>query len=317
MKRFLIFVFLIFVCLAADKVFAADKVEINTAPLQQLEALIGIGPVKAQAIIGARPFSSIDDLLRVSGIGEKTLQRIKDQGLAYVGEKSEIQNPKSETNPNDQISNSGNITPKTQNQTPTIIYPSGVVFNEILPSPEGADETEEWIEIYNKNSFEVNLSDWKIYDIEGKITNYIFPNETKIKPNGYIMLTRPITKITLNNTKDGLAIMQPDGKIADEASYQNAPKNQSYNKTSSGWIWSEILTPNSKNIISAKSKIANGKIDAPKNTDSNDKEKLLASLSQTDNKNSNFKNTFFIAIGVIAISTTIFYYLKRFLIKNA
>ena len=59
-------------------------VNINTATLKELETLTGIGPSKAQAIIDARPFSSIDDLLKAKGIGEKTLQKIKDQGLAYV-----------------------------------------------------------------------------------------------------------------------------------------------------------------------------------------------------------------------------------------
>lgn len=59
-------------------------VDINTASLKQLETLTGIGPIKAQAIIEARPFSSLDGLLKVKGIGEKTLEKIKTQGLAYV-----------------------------------------------------------------------------------------------------------------------------------------------------------------------------------------------------------------------------------------
>ncbi|MBU2539704.1 lamin tail domain-containing protein [Patescibacteria group bacterium] len=215
------------------------------------------------------------------------------------------------------------------NLTETIEYPSGIVFNEIMPNPDGPDERNEWIELYNENNFEVDISDWKIHDTEGKITNYIFPDETKIKPNGYIILTRPITKITLNNTKDGLVFMQPDRKIANEVNYQNAPKNQSYNKTSSGWpasnaslrsrsdagwVWSEILTPNSKNIISTKSKIADEKTITPKNEELG-KEKLLASLSQDNDKKSDFKNTFFIAIGVIIFSATTFYFSKKALIK--
>jgi len=45
---------------------------------------MGVGPVIGQRIIDARPFSSVDDLLRVSGIGPITLQEMKDQGLVYV-----------------------------------------------------------------------------------------------------------------------------------------------------------------------------------------------------------------------------------------
>lgn len=54
-------------------------VNLNTATLQELEALPEIGPVKAQAIIEARPFSSIEDVMRVKGIKEGTFAAIKDK----------------------------------------------------------------------------------------------------------------------------------------------------------------------------------------------------------------------------------------------
>lgn len=198
---------------------------------------------------------------------------------------------------------------------PPPTYPIGIVFNEILPSPEGPDETEEWLELYNENNFEVDLSGWKVYDTEGKIVNYVFPDNTKIKTEGYLVLIRPKTKIVLNNTGDELTLAQPNGEIADKIAYQKAPKNQSYNRTESGWLWSDMLTKNSKNVISVKSNLADENTTIAKNNVITDKEKLLASLNQTNYKKNNFRDIFLLAIGTVILFTIIFYFLKRKLIK--
>jgi competence protein ComEA len=59
-----------------------DMVNINTATLEQLETLPGIGPVRAQAILDDRQanglFQRPEDLLRVSGVGEGTLEEVLD-----------------------------------------------------------------------------------------------------------------------------------------------------------------------------------------------------------------------------------------------
>ncbi|NMC60449.1 MAG: hypothetical protein GYA51_13850 [Candidatus Methanofastidiosa archaeon] len=58
------------------------KININKANLEQLMALPGIGEVKAQAIIDYRtkngPFKSIQEIMNVTGIGEKTFEKIQD-----------------------------------------------------------------------------------------------------------------------------------------------------------------------------------------------------------------------------------------------
>jgi len=73
------------------------QININSASLGDLDKLYGIGPVKAQAIIDARPFSSVDDLIRTNGIGEVTLENIKSQGLVCVSEEdSEVTNEEDE-----------------------------------------------------------------------------------------------------------------------------------------------------------------------------------------------------------------------------
>jgi len=127
-------------------------------------------------------------------------------------------------------------------------YPTGVVFSEVLPSPEGPDAENEWIEIFNQNNFEVELSGWKIKDKEGKIATYTFPPDTKIPSLEYLVLLRPETKITLNNSGDGLELIYPNGEIRDSVTFGKASLSQSYNKTLSGWSWSSTLTPGAENI---------------------------------------------------------------------
>ena len=59
-----------------------DRVDVNQASVAELTALPGIGPAKAAAIVQERqrrPFSSIDDLTRVSGIGTRTLEQLRDR----------------------------------------------------------------------------------------------------------------------------------------------------------------------------------------------------------------------------------------------
>lgn len=215
--------------IVVNLVFAAEKIDINTAPSEDLVKITHIGEIRARELISLRPFSSLDELTKIKGIGEANLRDIKEQNLAWIAPQSQpgFQQPL---------------------QQP-IIYPSGIVINEILPSPEGPDEKEEWIEIFNQNDFEVNLSGWQILDAIGATKTYAFPEETKISPQGFSVLSRPTAKITLNNDGDGLNLIQPDGKTIDAVNYEKAPRGQSYNRTGEGWLWSSVLTPGSADII--------------------------------------------------------------------
>ncbi len=135
-------------------------------------------------------------------------------------------------------------------------YPSGIVINEIMPAPEGADDANEWIELYNTTTTPITVAGWKLQDTEGTQTKYTL--EGAIAGYGYLLLTRPTTHITLNNDQDTLQLLWPNGKTTHTASYTKA-KNQSFSRSASTWQWTTTPTPGAKNVITTASAKAKSK----------------------------------------------------------
>ncbi|MDR3087247.1 MAG: helix-hairpin-helix domain-containing protein [Azoarcus sp.] len=82
MRRFLRSLILA-VALSPLAAMAIEPVNINTADAAALQQVKGIGPAKANAIVEYRktngPFASVNDLTKVSGIGEKSLAKMKPE----------------------------------------------------------------------------------------------------------------------------------------------------------------------------------------------------------------------------------------------
>jgi competence protein ComEA len=70
----------------AGQIAPSGPVDLNAATMDQLDALPGVGPVLAQRIVAHRqahgPFTALEDLLDVPGIGEGKLEGLRD--LAVV-----------------------------------------------------------------------------------------------------------------------------------------------------------------------------------------------------------------------------------------
>jgi competence protein ComEA len=66
---------------AAGPAASGAPVDLNTATLDQLDALPGIGPVLAQRILDWRAehgrFSTVEELAEVSGIGDSVLEQVR------------------------------------------------------------------------------------------------------------------------------------------------------------------------------------------------------------------------------------------------
>jgi competence ComEA-like helix-hairpin-helix protein len=80
----LVFTIFCFNCFNVSAECSENQINVNSASLSELDKIYGIGLAKAQAIIDARPYETLDDLVNAYGIGEATLERIKQDGLACV-----------------------------------------------------------------------------------------------------------------------------------------------------------------------------------------------------------------------------------------
>jgi competence ComEA-like helix-hairpin-helix protein len=73
---------------AARGMGGAAMVDLNRADVLELQALPGIGPALAQRIVAAREeqmFTSLEDLVRVRGIGAATIERLRPRATVGRG----------------------------------------------------------------------------------------------------------------------------------------------------------------------------------------------------------------------------------------
>lgn len=77
------------------------QVDINTATQSELESLPGIGPSKARAILEYRqqhgPFQSVDELVKVKGIGPATVERLRPDIVARPVRRGRIDADRAQT----------------------------------------------------------------------------------------------------------------------------------------------------------------------------------------------------------------------------
>jgi len=132
------------------------------------------------------------------------------------------------------------------------IYNQSVIISEFIPNPTGTDTENEWIELFNQSDQIANLTNWQLDDQEDGSSPFVFPANSLIAPNQFLVLRRPITKISLNNDADQVRLIYPDGSLATEVSY-SGENEQGFSVAFDGldYFWTKIPTPGSANIISS------------------------------------------------------------------
>lgn len=140
-------------------------------------------------------------------------------------------------------------------------YLTGVYLNEILPNPQGADQGYEWVEIFNENEFEINLSNWWLVNSLGKkfFLENVFLEAGEFKKINFS------TTFVIKNQKEKITLFSCQGINRSELFFNEAaPSGKSFNRNKDGvWRWSGYLTPARENIFN---QIPNVKIKKIKET---------------------------------------------------
>ena len=122
-----------------------------------------------------------------------------------------------------------------------------LVINEIMASntsaiPDQSGEYDDWVELYNGNSFSLNLNGYFLSDNENDLTRWTFPNTT-IQANGYLIVwcdTAGGTQSGLHTTyrlsadQEEVYLTDPSGIVIDAVHFVNMPTDVAYARVPNG-----------------------------------------------------------------------------------
>jgi hypothetical protein len=107
-----------------------------------------------------------------------------------------------------------------------------VYINEWLPNPVGNDNAGEFIELYNSGDTVIGLRGYILSDGAKKTFSLGGYN---IPANGYLILKKVQTKLSLKNTGGALSLYGPEGTMVDSANFMGiAPEGKSFSRADHG-----------------------------------------------------------------------------------
>lgn len=124
-----------------------------------------------------------------------------------------------------------------------------IYITEVLANAPGSDTGSEFVEIFNPNSEEVDLSGYRLEVGPGFTKRYTFSNQ-KIGPLQYKIFSDTETGIILPNTTGvNLRIVSPANiEVSNSETYNNASDSSSWALVEDQWIYTNQITPGSSNM---------------------------------------------------------------------
>lgn len=108
--------------------------------------------------------------------------------------------------------------------TPTAHITPGVILSEVMVYP---DNSEEWVELYNPNSYSVILTNWYLDDQEdGGSSPKAF--SVTLNPQSFSLVV--LTSAIFNNSGDQVRLLNNEKVEIDQFEYERAVKNQTFSR---------------------------------------------------------------------------------------
>ena len=111
----------------------------------------------------------------------------------------------------------------------------------IVPNPAGLDSQNETLTLKNNSKQKINLLNYKIATGTDpkKLANHPITTEMLLAPEEEKIITRADSKLVLNNKAGKVALLYPDGKVADAVDYskEKIGDNETLRMLNGAWQW--------------------------------------------------------------------------------
>jgi hypothetical protein len=127
-------------------------------------------------------------------------------------------------------------------------------ISEVLPNPAPpqTDADDEFIELYNSNNKDFDLSGFVLQVGTTTLHKYTFPAGTMIGPKKFEAFYSADTGLSLSNSSGQVSLLDPSGNMLNQTDvYGTAKDGYSWVSADGLWQWTTVPTPNTVNKIAA------------------------------------------------------------------
>lgn len=123
-----------------------------------------------------------------------------------------------------------------------------MTITELLANPEGDDEGNEYIEVFNPNNEEVVMDMYRLIIGNDDPKTYAFPEGTVIPAGAYMRFSDDDISFTLVNSTSTVKLVDNDGLVIASSEYADPPVGSAWALIGDVWQYTNVPTPGLANV---------------------------------------------------------------------